>query len=544
MESRLEKELLKRNFISEAEFRNMNKSVEVSINEIISRKKGINKKAILELLEKEFSIYTINIDEEKIDYKAAARIPKEIAVKYCVFAFKIELETLFIASPEPFDNNALEDLRFASGMEIRFFFCEKNRIDSVISNFYERQTAENDIASIKNYSNEHTNENSKEILNAPLVKIVDYIINQGVSLRASDIHIEPFEKYTRIRLRIDGRLTELIRLPENVNKMIAIRIKILSRLETSEKKIPQDGKFQQVIRKQCYDFRVSVIPAIYGETIVIRILYKSAVEMNFNALGFSKENIEILEKILTHSSGMILITGPTGSGKSTTLYSMLNKLNRNDKKIVTLEDPVEYNLQGVNQININSKFGLDFASGLRSVLRQDPDIIMLGEIRDEETAEIAVKASITGHLVLSTLHTKDSPTSISRLRDMGVPYYLISDSIIAVIAQRLVRKNCTLCKALHEPEEIEIKILKSRMKLYKGKGCLNCKGTGHYGRIAIYEIMYIKEGHRKIINTQSSAEELKEYCISSGMKNLEQEALRLLEEGIIPVEEYLKIALG
>ena len=375
MESALEKELLKRNLISEAEFKTMDKSVEASINEIISRKEGLNKHAILELLEKEFSICSINLEEEKLDYKAASLIPKEIAVKYCVFAFKIEKSTLLIASSEPFDINALEDLRFASGMEIRIFFCERNKIESIITNFYERQTAENEIASISSYSNENLNVNTKEILNAPVVKIVDYIINQGVNSRASDIHIEPFEKYTRVRLRIDGSLTELIKLPENINKMIAIRIKILSKLETSEKRVPQDGKFQQLIKNQCYDFRVSVIPAIYGEKIVIRILYKSAVEMDFNTLGFSTENIEILKKILTHSSGMILITGPTGSGKSTTLYSMLNKLNRKDKNIVTLEDPVEYNLHGVNQISINSKFGLDFASGLRSVLRQDTFIV-------------------------------------------------------------------------------------------------------------------------------------------------------------------------
>ncbi|MBC8062292.1 MAG: type II/IV secretion system protein [Clostridiaceae bacterium] len=547
MNLKFEEILIQESLISSQQMvslKNLQKTNGKALTEILISQGTINKKTIISILEKKFNVSFIDLDSTEINYLATESIPKEISVKYCAFAYQLKGKVLSVVMADPLNVEAIDAIKFVTGKEIKAYFGVADQITTLIDKYYDRQTTENVL---KNFKIEkiiiNSNiETTEEVKDAPVVKIVDYIINQAVVGKASDIHIEPFEEVVIVRLRIDGILTELIELPVNIHTMVSTRVKIMSNMETSEKRIPQDGKFQSFVKNLNYDFRVSIIPTIFGEKIVIRILYKNGVEMNFQALGIRKNNILIINEILKHSSGMVLITGPTGSGKSTTLYSMLNHLNKKDKNIITIEDPVEYFLQGVNQINVNPKIGLSFSSGLRSILRQDPDIIMVGEIRDTETAEMAVRAAITGHLVISTLHTKDAAGSISRLKDMGVPYYLLADSLIAVLAQRLVRKICPYCKKEYLPSETELKHLGKNSHLFIGTGCNKCGFTGYSGRTAIYEIMYMDEVYRKIIATSGDVDEIRENSLVKGMTSLKDECLYLLVNGITTLEEYMKFA--
>lgn len=546
MNMKFEEILIQENLISEEQLvslKSMQKTNGKAMTEILMSH-GINKKTIISILEKKFNISFIDLESTKLNYLAAESIPKEVAVKYCAFPCELKDKVLSVVMADPLDVEAIDSIKFVSGKEIKAYFGAPEQITTLIDKFYDRQTTEKVLKDFKiekiiMNSNMETTEAVKD---APVVKIVDFIINQAVLGKASDIHIEPFEKVVIVRLRIDGILSELIELPINIHTMVSTRVKIMSQMETSERRIPQDGKFQYFVKSLNYDFRVSIIPTIFGEKIVIRILYKSGIEMNFQELGLRSKNILIINEILRHSSGMVLITGPTGSGKSTTLYSMLNQLNKKDKNIITIEDPVEYFLHGVNQINVNPKIGLSFASGLRSILRQDPDIIMVGEVRDTETAEMAVRAAITGHLVISTLHTRDSASSISRLKDMGVPYYLLADSLIAVLAQRLVRKICVYCKKEYSPSETELKYLGLGSHLFSGTGCNKCGNTGYAGRTAIYEIMYIDENLRKVIATSGNVDEIRRNSVAKGMASLRDECLYLLMNGITTFEEYMKFA--
>ncbi len=548
--TKFEEVLIKESLISLAQLDYMKEQCKdsgIPITEVLINNGMINKKTIISILESKFNISYVDLDNTEIDYGATELITKEIAAKHCAFAYRVQGKYLLVVMANPFDLLAINSIKFVSGKEIRTCVGNKEQIVSYVEKYYERQSTERVLEGLKSqefYSLEEdtSKQASDEIHNAPVVRLVDYIINQSVLRNASDIHIEPFEKLIRVRLRVDGTLTELIELPIKIQAMVLTRIKIMSNLEISEKRTPQDGKFQHYVKEIQYDFRVSIIPTVYGEKIVIRILYKNGIDLKLEALGFENKNITIINEILMHSSGMVLITGPTGSGKSTTLYSMLNLLNKNDKNIITIEDPVECFLFGINQINVNSKVGLNFASGLRSMLRQDPDIIMVGEIRDTETAEIAVRAAITGHLVISTLHTRDAPGSISRLKEMGVPNYLLSDSLIAVIAQRLVRKICPFCKYEYSTSDIEIKYLRKHMALHKGAGCNKCNNTGYSGRMAVYEIMYIDESQRRIIASSGNVDKIREYACSQGINSLKDECLTLLEQGITTFDEYLKLA--
>jgi len=547
MNAKFEEILIEESLIS-AEHLNTLKDLQETnkkvMTEILTTKGGISKKAITEILEKKFNISSVDLYSTELNSLAAESIVKEVASKYCAFPIDLKGKVLSVAMADPLDVEAIEGIKFVTGKDIKPYFGKQEQILTLIDKFYDRKTTEK---ALKNLETEKivvnkNNDDTEAVRNAPVVKIVDYIINQAVARSASDIHIEPFENTVLVRLRIDGLLSDLIELPVNIHSMVSTRVKIMSQMETSEKRIPQDGKFQYLVKDVNYDFRVSVMPTVFGEKIVIRILYKNGIEMNFRSLGLRDNSITMINEILKHSSGMVLITGPTGSGKSTTLYSMLNYLNKKDKNIITIEDPVEYFLNGVNQININPKVGLTFSSGLRSVLRQDPDIIMVGEIRDTETAQMAVRAAITGHLVISTLHTRDSVGSISRLKDMGVLSYLLADSLVAVLAQRLVRKICVNCKEEYLPNETELKHLSHNGALFRGAGCSKCGNTGYSGRTAIFEIMYIDESHRKIIATSGDVEELRKNNLAKGMTSLKDECLYLLEEGITTLEEYMKFA--
>lgn len=380
-----------------------------------------------------------------------------------------------------------------------------------------------------------------DVINNPAVRLVDSIIKEAIPFRASDIHIEPFEKAVKVRYRIDGDLQVRAEFPIESYPAICARLKILSGISIAERRIPQDGRISMTINGTDYDFRVSTLPTVYGEKFVIRILDKTSFSFTRTDLGFTPEENAVIDKILAHSYGIVLLTGPTGCGKSTTLYSFLKEINKPTVNVITVEDPVEYTMHGVNQIQVNAKANLTFASALRSILRQDPDVIMIGEIRDEDTAEIAVRAAITGHLVFSTLHTNDAPGAIIRLEDMKVTDYLVADALVGVIAQRLVKRLCPACKKRGKTNESEMKILglDEPASIFRPQGCQFCSNTGYKGRIAVHEIMYMSERIKSAVNAGKPIEELRALAESDGMINLWDSCKKLVLKGITDVTELM-----
>ncbi len=487
----------------------------------------------------------VDLDNYIISMDLLRNINKEVAFRHSMLPYKENDRELYVAMDNPTDLIALNDLKFITQKKIIPAKARREQILSYIKLYYEMNEGEQAMEEInENHGNINIKSQTKQDENSsdsPSVRLVNSIINQAISHQASDIHVEPFETYVNIRLRIDGVLHRIMQLPKATYKSITIRVKIMALMNITLKMVPQDGKFNLKNNGIDYNFRVSSIPTIYGEKFVIRILYKSNKTINLDKLTYS--NAGIIRKIINKPSGIILITGPTGSGKSTTSYAILQELNTKEKNIVTLEDPVEFTMNNINQININKKSGVTFAAGLRSILRQDPDIILLGEIRDEETAKVAIRAAITGHLVISTLHTNDSPSAVVRLRDMGVEPYLLCDAMLAVISQRLVRTICPYCKKSYSPSEFERMMcnLNEKQNLFKGLGCNKCNNTGYIGRIAVFEIMKIDERSRSLIYQNRSIDELRKNNFENGMLTLKGSAINLIKQGITTVEEYMKI---
>ena len=384
-----------------------------------------------------------------------------------------------------------------------------------------------------------------EAVNNPSVRLVDSIIKEAIPYRASDIHIEPFEKTVKVRYRIDGDLQERADFPINSYSAICARIKIMAGMDIAERRIPQDGRINLVVGGRDYDFRISSLPTMFGEKFVIRVLDRSAFRFTREDLGFTESENVVLDKMLSRPHGIILLTGPTGCGKSTTLYAFLKEINKPDVNIVTVEDPVEYVMTGINQTQVNVKANMTFAVALRSILRQDPDVIMVGEMRDEETAEIAVRAAITGHLVFSTLHTNDAPGSITRLQDMGVDDYLLADSLVGVIAQRLVKRLCPACKRKGKLNDGELKLLglTEPTSLFKPHGCNFCNGTGYKGRIAVHEMMYINEDMRNAIVREKNLEKLREIARENGMVTLWNSCRSLVLKGVTSIQELMSLSM-
>jgi len=385
-----------------------------------------------------------------------------------------------------------------------------------------------------------------DVLNSPAVKLVNSFIEQAIRRNASDIHIEPFENYVRVRLRIDGQLHEILKTDISALNAIVTRIKILGKMNIAEKRIPQDGRIGVTLDNNQLDLRVNTLPTIYGEKVVIRLLYRTGMQLRKEELGFCESDLKKFESLLMKPHGIILLTGPTGSGKSTTLATALRELNKPNVNIITVEDPVENMIEGINQVNVNAKAGLTFASALRAILRQDPDIVMIGEMRDTETASIAVRASITGHLVLSTLHTNDAPSSITRLIDMGIEPYLVATAVEGIIAQRLVRRICKNCKTAVHPTSDEAEILKipKNSLIYKGKGCQACNNTGYKGRLAVHEVLVLDSSMREMIVKGANSDEIREFAINHGMITLWDNTKRNVLEGNTTVEELLRVAYG
>ena len=381
---------------------------------------------------------------------------------------------------------------------------------------------------------------------APIVKLLNNIIDRAIEKKATDIHFEPYESHTDVKFRIDGVLRSITNIPNYLYPAIISRIKILAKLNIAEKRLPQDGKFIYKINDKEYDIRVSTIPTIYGESVVLRILNKQDTNYSLDTLGFSKEHLKLIREFMNHSYGMILVTGPTGSGKTTTLYSILKELNTGKRKIITVEDPVEYTIPGIVQVQVNPKVGLTFSRALRTILRQDPDIIMIGEIRDKETAEIAIRAALTGHLVLATLHTNDAVSAFTRLIDMGIEEFLVSSAVVGVISQRLVRKICNYCIEKYRPKEVEIKLfrrynLDTPDILYKGVGCDKCEGEGYKGRTVIAEIVKVDDTIRQAIMNRASASEIRKICRNKGMKELIEDGLEKVKMGITTLSEVIRV---
>lgn len=494
----------------------------------------------------------VTLSELEIPDSILSLVNEQVLRKQVVlpFAFsKKSANVLRVAMANPLDIIAMDDLAIITNMQIEPVVATTTdvmkNIDKYYGNAEAMAVAERYTKEKESQYKEEQEEVKEEVENAPIVLLVKTIIEQGVRQRASDIHIEPLESTVRVRYRIDGVLKEAMEYSSDVFSAIVARIKIVGNMDIAEKRKPQDGRITTIVDRKEYDIRVSILPTVFGEKIVLRITAKKALSRDKKELGLSEDELISFDKMLKHPYGMLLVTGPTGSGKSTTLYTALSELNTEHVNIVTLEDPVEANIDGINQVQTNVKAGLTFASGLRSVLRQDPDIIMIGEIRDNETAQIAVKAAITGHLVVSTLHTNSAASTIARLQDMGIESYLLADALVGIIAQRLVRKLCPSCKRKRKATLEEKRILtipiNEEYEVYEAVGCTSCNNTGYYGRIGVYEVMSITKEIKELMNKHANAEEIHAQAVEHGMCTLKSNGLRYVKEGITSMEEIIRI---
>lgn len=511
----------------------------------------VTRQNINEILEYQLGFPYVDLKEYKISAEAIKLVSETIVRRHKAIPINVKDHELYVAMEDPLNIYAIDDIELITGKKVVPMLSSEENVNAAIEIWYGKQQA---MAAAEQFRQDQQSKNQTEeeeqseegIKNAPIVKLVNTVIEQAVRLRASDVHIEPFERLVRVRYRVDGRLQESMKYDVSVAAAVIARIKITGGMDISEKRKPQDGRITFVVDKKEYDIRVSVLPTVYGEKVVMRIASKENLTKDKQLLGFFDDDMERFDKILSNPHGIILVTGPTGSGKSTTLYTALSELNKEDINIITVEDPVEANIDGINQVHVNVKAGLTFASALRSILRQDPDIIMIGEIRDQETAEIAVKASITGHLVVSTLHTNSAPASITRLIDMGIEPFMISASVVGVIAQRLVRRLCPRCKQAYQPDTIQKQLIGLKesddLTLYKAKGCHQCNDTGYTGRTGVYEIMVVSSAMRILINKGATIDDLKNLAISEGMYTLRSNAIRLVKKGVTSVEELVRIA--
>ncbi len=509
----------------------------------------ITEMEILKVLEDQLGVPYINIDDTEVDPKICLMIPENVARKHHVIPIKMINGKLLLLTSNPLDIFSLDDVKLITGFELELALCEKGSIQSLINTIYDgREDAQKAIKEFNEQNEDFLDleENIEDdtVTNAPIVRLVNSILSQAVKTKVSDIHIEPFSDRVRVRFRIDGNLIEQMSTNLATHAPIVTRIKIIGNMDISEKRRPQDGRLETKISGKEVDMRISILPTVYGEKVVIRLLDRNSNVSTKEELGFTDTNLALFEKIVKVPEGMILVTGPTGSGKTTTLFTVLSELNEISDNIITVEDPVEYRMDGVNQVQVNERSGLNFASALKSILRQDPDIVMVGEIRDSETATIAVRAAITGHVVLSTLHTNDSASTILRLIDMGVEPYLVSSAVAGVVAQRLIRKICPRCTTeyISSQSEMDALGLQTPTTLYKGSGCKNCNNTGYQGRTAIHEILVLDREVKDMLNNGVSIDLVKDKAIEKGMSTLYDNAKQLVLCGISTVDELLRVA--
>ncbi len=513
----------------------------------------LKEEQLLAFLSELYETQAVNLDTLEVDAAVVRLVPAEIASKFQIVPIGRCGRTLRVAAANPANCFAIDDIKFVTGHEVQVFVTTDGMIRRAIDKYYDSaesmadvmKTMEDDVEVVEAVE-EDGDINGGGADQAPVVKFVNSLISEAVRRGASDIHIEPYEKKIRVRFRVDGTLAEMPAPPNKLKAAIVSRLKIMADLDIAEKRVPQDGRIKVRVMKRTIDLRVSTLPTIFGEKIVMRILDKGNLALDLTKLGFEPRAQQDLMRAISQPYGMVLVTGPTGSGKTTTLYSALTKINVPGTNIMTAEDPVEYNLDGINQVNIHEAIGLNFPAALKAFLRQDPNIIMVGEIRDGETASIAVKAALTGHLVLSTVHTNDAASTLNRLVDMGTPPFLVASSVILILAQRLVRRVCPKCREAIELseevlEELQLPMEQARgVTFYRGAGCYDCNDSGYRGRAGIYEVMPVTPTVRDMILDRRPSSEIKRKAIAEGMLTLRMDALEKLKRGVTTVEEVLK----
>ena len=516
----------------------------ISLVKALLKQGIISEQDLLVLLMRELHIPSIDLTKYRFDERLKSILPEKSARQYLVMPISLLGGTLTVAIADPLNVFIMDDLRNVTGKEIEIVIASESQILRVIDQFYKSASADMAYASL---NMETEQEESQAVVEAPVIRIVNLIIKEALRQRASDIHIEPLEQGMRVRFRIDGILQDILTIPKESKNAVGVRIKLMANLDITNTQTPQDGRFKMKVGNQEVDFRVSMLPTIFGQKIVMRVLDKNSLSVGLSKLGFSKNARDLLEGSIYKPYGMILVTGPTGSGKSTTLYSLIAKLNTSERNIVTIEEPVEYLVDGLTQIEVKPDIGLNFATGLRAILRQSPDVVMVGEIRDAETADIAIKASLTGQLVLSTLHTNSASGAVTRLVDMGLEPFLVASSLVLVCAQRLCRRICDSCKRAMDIKPEILKKIQHRIKpgivLYEGKGCERCRGTGYQGRVGVTEVLQIDDNIRDMILKRKTSMEITRYAQKSqGMKLLFDDVVDKMNTGETTLIEVFRVA--
>jgi len=514
----------------------------------------LNEAEYEQLLSKFYGVPAVRLEDVKIPAEVVSLIPADVAGKFQVIPIARVGRQLTLAMANPQNIFIVDDVKFITGLDVKAVVCSEGAIKKAVDRYYDQADSlasvmkemDGDVEVLEDDADEDLGLAAAMDEDAPVVKLVNSLLSEALRRGASDIHIEPFETKMRVRYRIDGVLHEIMNPPMRLKNAIVSRLKIMSELDIAERRVPQDGRIKIKIKGKKIDIRVSTVPTVFGEKVVMRILDASNLQLDLKKLGFDPLGLQNLLRAISLPYGMVLVTGPTGSGKTTTLYSALARLNTDDTNIMTAEDPVEYNLEGINQVQVNEEIGLTFSSALKAFLRQDPNIIMVGEIRDLDTASIAVKAALTGHLVLSTVHTNDSSSTVNRLVDMGIEPFLVASSLNLILAQRLARRICKRCKAEvgTASEEVMRELgwdpRKGSFKMYKGKGCADCNMTGYAGRLGLYEVLHCSPAMREMILERASSPDIKRRAIQEGMVTLRHHGIAKIQEGITTVEEVLK----
>lgn len=525
--------------------------IDSRIIDLLVEKKYTRFEDIVKALSEEFGIPEIDLNDLRIEDDVKKLLPKEEALKYGVFPISVHEGQLEIAISDPLNVNASDDISHLVGMPLDMRLASPDAIKRAIEEHYGSSTYDGMFEGVGDSSDGGIAiEEGASEEEAPIIRYVHKLITEAVRRRASDIHLEPLEKRFRVRYRIDGVLLEVENPPKRLQPSIISRLKLMANISIAEKRIPQDGRIQIAYEKKDIDLRVSSLPTVYGESIVMRILDKEGLRLGLPELGFFSDDQTVFERVVSMADGIFLVTGPTGSGKSTTLYSAINFLNHPDTKIITVEDPVEYQMSGVNQVQVKREVGMTFAAALRSMLRQAPNIIMVGEIRDLETAEIAINASLTGHMVFSTLHTNDAASAVTRLVDIGVKPFLVSASLRAVLAQRLVRKSCAQCKESYIPDSKVLQALNineieaAKMSFMKGRGCPKCNGIGYKGRMGLFEIFLVNEELQQMVYEGRTLVEIRQKARELGMRTMREDGIRKISSGLTTPDEVLKVTMN
>jgi type IV pilus assembly protein PilB len=561
MSLRLGQLLLKAEIITEEQLKEAQgeqKLRGIALSSVLIEMGFISEDDLLDFLHKRYGLPSINLSDLELDPKLIGLVGDEFMQKNQVIPVRRSGSTLYLAMVDPFNVSVIDDIKFRTGYHVETLVASETDIKTTIDRHLnptasiDGALADFDDEGIDVVQHDETfdiSELEKTAEEAPVVKLVNLILADAITKGASDIHIEPYEKFMRVRERIDGVLYEVMRPPIQMKNALTSRIKIMSQLDIAERRLPQGGRFLIRMQNREMDFRVSLIPTLFGEKVVMRLLDKTKLQLDLTKLGFEPDTLEVFRTAIYKPFGMILVTGPTGSGKTTTLYSVLSELNKVSENICTAEDPIEFNIPGVNQVQMHEGIGLNFAASLREFLRQDPDIILVGEVRDLETAEIAVKAALTGHLVLSTLHTNDAPSTIGRLLDMGVEPFLVSSSLIMTVAQRLVRCICSDCKEpIDVPPEalLDLGVPEEEVydfQCYKGSGCSKCSNIGYRGRLSLFEVMPMDDESKELTLRRAPANEIKRAAMQAGMKTLRQSGIAKIKQGITTIEEVLRVTV-